>query len=124
MTTLFWKALLGLMAYDLLVLCGNFSTLHYKVRRWPVSHSRSLKHTTDQVCAAVNRACSWYPKRSLCLQRAAVTACLLRSCGIPADMVLGAQKIPFKAHAWVEVGGRAINELSDVQRVYCVWEKC
>ena len=39
-------------------------------------------------------------------------------------MVLGAQKLPFKAHAWVEVGGRAINERSNVQTIYVVWDRC
>jgi len=39
-------------------------------------------------------------------------------------MVLGAQKFPFRAHAWVEVGGRAINERNNVQARYGVWERC
>jgi hypothetical protein len=53
-----------------------------------------------------------------------VTTCLLRTCGIPAQMVIGAQEFPFKAHAWTEVDGRAINERRDVQKVYLVWERC
>ena len=39
-------------------------------------------------------------------------------------MVLGAQKLPFKAHAWVEVDGRPINERSNVQGTYAVWDRC
>jgi hypothetical protein len=39
-------------------------------------------------------------------------------------MVVGAQKVPFKAHAWTEVNGQAINELRDVQKTYGVWERC
>ena len=124
MNLLFWKAFLGLVAYDLLLLRGNFATLHTRVRRWRVARTNPSLYTTGQVCDAVNRACSWYPKRALCLQRAAVTTCLLRSCSIPAQMVLGAQKIPFKAHAWVEVEGRAVNEMTDVQTVYGTWERC
>jgi len=43
---------------------------------------------------------------------------------VPAQMVIGAQKLPFKAHSWTEVNGRAINERFDVQKVYGVWERC
>jgi hypothetical protein len=49
---------------------------------------------------------------------------LLRRCGIPASMVMGAQMLPFKAHAWTEVDGRAINERREVQKVYTAWERC
>lgn len=124
MRLLFWKALLGLLAFDVLQLGRNFAKLHRLVRGWIVAGRKATPDVTDQVCDAVNYACAWYPKRALCLQRSVVTTCLLRSCGVPAQMVLGAQKLPFKAHAWVEVNGRAINERRDVQALYGVWERC
>src|SRR6266446_2672069 len=114
MRFLFCKALIGLAAYDLLLLGRRFAKLHHTVRNWRVSANKAPRHATDRVCDAVNRACTWYPKRALCLQRSAVTTCLLRSCGVSARMVIGAQKFPFKAHAWVEVNGLAVNERSDV----------
>ena len=73
---------------------------------------------------AVNYAGVWYPKQALCLQRSFVTTYLLRKYGLSAHMVLGAQKLPFKAHAWVEVEGRAVNERSNVQATYAVWDRC
>src|SRR5947208_15974117 len=100
MRFLFWKALVGLAAVDLLLLCRNFVALHRAVRKWKLSAVDAPADVTDRVCDAINRACIWYPKQALCLQRSAVTTCLLRSCGVPAQMVLGAQKLPFKAHAW------------------------
>jgi len=124
MRLLFWKALIGLVAYDLVLQHRDFATLHRIVRNWKVSGEHPPPYVTDQVCDAVNHACIWYPKQALCLQRSSVTACLLRNCGVPAQMVLGAQKLPFKAHAWVEVDGRAVNERSDVQAIYGVWERC
>src|SRR5258708_2581376 len=124
MRFLFWKALIGLMAFDSLLLVRNFATLHRIVRNWKVSSRKVSLEATDRVCDAVNRACSWYPKRALCLQRSAVTTCLLRNCGVPAALVIGAQKLPFKAHAWVEVDDHAVNERSDVQTIYGVWERC
>ena len=44
--------------------------------------------------------------------------------GIAAKMVIGAQQIPFKAHAWVEVDGRAVNDKSYMGEKYPVLEKC
>ena len=69
-------------------------------------------------------ACIWYWKEVRCLQRSAVTTSLLRHCGVPAQMVIGALEIPFTAHAWTEVDGRAIHERRDVQKIYAVLERC
>lgn len=124
MRLLFWKAFFGLLAFDVFLLGRNFARLHSIVRAWRVARRNTSLDVIDRICDAVNHACVWYPKRALCLQRSVVTTCLLRSCGVPAQMVLGAQKLPFKAHAWVEVDGRAINERTDVKAAYGVWERC
>src|SRR5260370_34590473 len=115
MRFLFWKALIGLLAFDLAGFGRDFARMHRFVRDWRVSPGSMTHEVIDRVCNAVNYACVWYPKRVLCLQRAAVTTCLLRRCSVPAEMVMGAQKLPFKAHAWTEVNGRAINERRDVK---------
>jgi Transglutaminase-like superfamily len=118
------EALLGLLAFDL---CGggrNFSRLHRTVSSWPVAQRDSQPQLVAKICRAMNYACIWYPKRALCLQRSAVITCLLRSHGVPARMVVGAQELPFKAHAWVEVDGYAVNERSDVQTNYRVLDRC
>lgn len=123
MPLLFLKALIGLLGFDLL-LSRNFVRMRGTVRRWKVARGKTSTEVIDHVSDAVNRACVWYPKQALCLQRSAVTTCLLRSCGVPAEMVIGAQKLPFRAHAWVEVNGRVINERSDVRKTYGEWERC
>jgi hypothetical protein len=120
----FFQALCGLFVFDVLRLGHDFARLHRIVRKWKVSSHTATPHIMVEVCDAVNRACVWYPKQAFCLQKSVVTTCLLRSHGIPAQMVLGAQRLPFRAHAWVEVEGRAINEKLDVQAVYGVWERC
>src|SRR5260370_31169206 len=124
MQFLFWKALIGLLAFDLLGLGRNFAKMHRVVSGWKVAFQTSPPNAVDLVCDAVNYACVVYPKRVLCLQRSAVTTCLLRNCGVCAHMVMGAQKLPFKAHAWTEVNGRAVNERRDVQTIYGVCERC
>ena len=124
MNFLILKALLSLLAFDARGLDRNFPKMHRFVSKWPVATQDPSDHAVELVCEAVNHACAWYPMRVRCIQRSAVTTCLLRSCGVPAQMVMGAQVLPMKAHAWTEVNGRAINERRDVQRVYAVWERC
>src|SRR6266567_5351232 len=119
---LFCRAIFASVAYDVLSSVCSFNTLYVMVKRWKVAHEPAHPETIDRVCHAVNYACVWYPKQALCLQRSFVTTYLLRKSGIVAHMVLGAQKLPFKAHAWVEVDGKAINERSNVQATYAVWD--
>lgn len=121
---LFFRALLTLFAYDVLYTCCRFETIYSIVKDWNVAGAPSTPDTANSVCKAVNYACIWYPKQALCLQRSFVTTYLLRTNGVPAHMVLGAQNLPFKAHAWVEVDGHAINERSNVQATYSVWDRC
>jgi hypothetical protein len=120
---LFWKAFIGLLVFDLLRLGKNFTKIHLSVHGWPVYRQPAGNDVVELVCQAVNYACVWYPKRVMCLQRSAVTTCLLRSCGLAAEMVLGAQKAPFEAHAWTEVGGKPIDEQRDVKKFYLVWDR-
>jgi len=121
---LFLQALLALVVSDILIAVRPFSSLYKTVKRWKVKNARANKETADRVCTAVNFACALYPKRALCLQRSFITTYLLRKHGVDARMVIGAKKLPFKAHAWVEVEGHAINEQSDVQAIYGVWDRC
>src|SRR6267378_1536895 len=118
------QALVALIMYDIMSTFRPFKAIHSTVKGWKVSDKCGNQETIDRVCSAVNYACVWYPKHVLCLQRSFVTTYHLRKHGVPALMVLGAQKLPFKAHAWVEANGRAINERSDVQATYGVWERC
>jgi hypothetical protein len=120
---LFSRALMMLLFYDLCSKFCRFQTLYSMVKSWKVT-GQANENTIDRVCTAVNYACVFYPKQALCLQRSFITTYLLRKNGVPAEMVLGAQKLPFKAHAWVEVDGRAINERSDVQATYAIWDRC
>lgn len=118
------RVFVGLFVFDVLRLGHNFSRMHRFVSGRRVSDQVAAADVVYRVCQAVDYACVWYPKRVLCLQRSAVTTCLLRGCGVNAQMVMGAQRVPFKAHAWTEVDGRAVNERRDVQKIYGVWERC
>jgi hypothetical protein len=113
-------AVLGLAIFDLILWAASFKWLCRAVQKWPLKR-RTPQETLSvvgQLCGAVEEACVWYPKKALCLQRSAVTACLLRSLGIDARMVIGARPMPFLAHAWVEVNGCVVNDVSRVKQFY------
>jgi hypothetical protein len=112
-------AFYGLLAFDLLLRFRGFEALIRKVETWRTADP----HTTDpetckRVCAAVNRAQVYYPKKAMCLQHSAVVTCLLRRNGVPAEMILAAQEFPPKAHAWVEVGNAVVNDFKQVKTRY------
>ena len=119
---LLWRALLGLLLFDLCRLGKDFRRVQALVRNWPLAAYSSDPGAMNRVCTAMNCACVWYPKYVACVQRSAVTTCLLRSYGVKAEMVIGAQTLPFKAHAWTEVNGSPVNERRNVHSLL-VWER-
>jgi hypothetical protein len=124
MSLLVLKAYLKLIHFDLYLAHGNFAALYDKVRHYPISKKTAPGDAVEQICSALDMACIWYWKEALCLQRSAATACLLKRHGIPAQLVIGAQQMPFKAHAWVEVGGRVVNDKPYVPEIYAVLDRC
>jgi hypothetical protein len=38
--------------------------------------------------------------------------------------VIGSQQMPFKAHAWVEVDGRVVNDKQYVHELYARLDQC
>lgn len=110
---------------DAILKIAGFSGLHQTVKQWKLA----LNPAEDvemivRGCATVDRACTWHPKQELCLQRSAVAACLLRSLGVPAEMVIGVHKMPFYGHAWVEVNGKVVNDDKNVQSFFQVLCRC
>src|SRR5260370_3357845 len=76
------------------------------------------------LCHAMDVACVFYFKRVMCLQRSAATTLLLRHHGWKAEMVVGAQILPFKSHAWVEIKGSVVNDKPYMLDIYRVLERC
>ncbi len=124
MSFLVLRAYLRLIQFDLYLARGNFQALYDKVRAYPIRTLEEPADSTERVCEAVDMACIWYWKEVLCLQRSAATACLLKCCGVPAQVMIGAQQMPFKAHAWVEVDGQVVNDKPYVREMYAVLDKC
>jgi hypothetical protein len=118
------RAYLELILFDSYLARGNFEALYNKVRNYPVARKRVTPNAIEQICEAVDMASIWYWKRALCLQRSAATACLLKRFGVPAQMVIGAQQAPFRAHAWVEVDGKVVNDRPYMRDMYAVLDRC
>jgi len=118
------EAIVALAAHDLFMACHRFSSLHERVRRFPLRAAGRGVSSIDALEAVFNVACSLYPRRVLCLQRSAVLVRILRRNGIPAHMIIGAQKLPFKAHAWVEVNGEIVHDRLASREKFLVLEVC
>jgi prolyl oligopeptidase len=118
MPFLFLKAYASLIEFDLYLARRDFPALYDKVRTFPLATSVAGPNVVRTICSAVNRACIYYRKEVLCLQRSAATTCLLRKHGVAADLVLGARQVPFKAHAWIEVKGQVVNDKPYIRDIY------
>jgi Transglutaminase-like superfamily len=124
MSFLALRAYWSLIQFDIYLTRGNFKALHEKVRAYPITKVMPPAGATEQICAAVDLACIWYWKEVRCLQRSTTTTCLLRSYGVPAQMILGAQQMPFKAHAWVVVGEQVVNDKPYISEIFAVMDRC
>lgn len=124
MSLLVLKAYAKLIHFDLYLARGDFGALYNKVRSCPVGPYAPAPDAIEKLCSAVDMACIWYWKQVHCLQRSAVTTCLLRRVGVPAQLVIGAQLCPFRAHAWVEVKGSIVNDRPYLLEMYTPLERC
>lgn len=124
MSFLFLKAYWSLLFFDSYLLRHNFAKLYNEVRSCPVDTRTASVDTVERVCSAVDMACIWYWKEVLCLQRSAATTLLLKRHGVTAQMVIGAQQLPFRSHAWVEVGGIVVNDKPYTAEMYAVLDRC
>ena len=103
----------------------GFNVLRRAVQEQPVAVSTSARLVPmEELCRAMDYACVLYLKPVLCLQRSATTTILLRRHGWSADMVIGAQILPFKSHAWCEVDGLVVNDKPYMRDIYEVLERC
>jgi len=118
------QAYLRLIQFDFYLARGEFEALYNKVRNYPVGKKTASLNSVEQICSAVDMACIWYWKEALCLQRSAATTCLLKRLGVPAQLVIGARQMPFRAHAWVEVDSRVVNDKPYTPEMYGVLDRC
>jgi hypothetical protein len=116
---------LFLLYVEFVMRSRDFKRLHATVRNQSVRLLDTGGTTSSaELCHAVDLACAFYFKQALCLQRSAATTLLLRRHGWKAEMVIGAQVLPFKSHAWVEINGIIVNDKPYMLDIYRVLERC
>jgi hypothetical protein len=124
MSLLVLKGYSNLIRFERCVSRGNFRSLYQTVRNYPLGENPGHPAIVERICSAMDMALIWYPKQVLCLQRSAATVCLLKAYGVRAQMVIGAQQMPFRAHAWVEIEGRVVNDRPYIPEMYPVLDRC
>ena len=111
-----------LLRFEWIMRVGGFKALRRSVEEQAVCSSVSApKH---DLCRAMDYACVFYFRPVLCLQRSAATTLILRRHGWSAEMVIGAQMLPFKSHAWCEINGVVVNDKPYMRNIYEVLERC
>ena len=83
--------------------------------RWTAKRveRREPRGTPETVVRSVAVAAAFFPGRAICLEQSVACYVLLRRYGHPANLRVGVQPYPFRAHAWVEVRGRPVLENED-----------
>src|ERR1700678_2661400 len=120
---LYFRLIKELLRYDLTEAMLGFQGVHSGPQPRKPSRRSSSPELEATVCEAVRRVLPFYWKRVRCLQCSVVTARVLRAYGSQADVVIGYRQAPFQAHAWVEVGGRIVNDSPAFQRRLQVLER-
>ena len=120
----FLEAYLRLIGHDAFMSRHDLAALHKQIRDFPRRPATMCGQETELVCSALDAACAIYPRQVLCLQRSTVLVKMLRRRGAPAHMIIGAQKLPFKAHAWVEIDGAIIGDRLASRERFLVLEVC
>lgn len=113
-----------LLYIDWLMHFRGFRRIHAVVRERTLRPATKVQESDRELSHAVDLTCVFYFKRVLCLQRSAATAILLRDHGWNAEMVIGAQLLPFQSHAWVEIDGRVVNDKPYIADIFQVLERC
>ena len=112
------EAYLSLIRFDLCLARGNFEAIYNKVRdytlgRRPLRLIQSNRSAKPWIWLASGIA------RKCCVSKGRPPRhAFSRKYGVSAHLVIGAQQMPFKAHAWVEVDGKVVNDKQYVPEIY------
>ncbi|MCU1302683.1 MAG: hypothetical protein JWQ87_2967 [Candidatus Sulfotelmatobacter sp.] len=117
-------AYLLLIRFDFYITTANLQGLLIRVGKRPPTRKNSQRSSIERIIAAMDLACIFYWKEVRCLQRAAAMTCLMRIHGTGAELVIGAQMMPLKAHAWVEIDREVVGERSQLPTHLAILDRC
>jgi hypothetical protein len=109
--------------FDYLMRFDNFDAVQARIRDQPTCKHDDGRVDASAISHAIDVACVLYFKRVLCLQRSAATTVMLRLYGWNAEMVIGAQLLPFQSHAWVEINHQVLNDKPYVPEIFQVLDR-
>jgi hypothetical protein len=114
-----------LVRIELMMRLQSLQSIHSLVRdQLVISTDPEKRPEVKTICHAVNLASVFFMKPVLCLQQSAATAVLLRRYGWKAELVIGAQMLPFRTHAWCEIDEVVVNDKPYMHDIYRVLERC
>jgi hypothetical protein len=91
-----------------------------EMRQASLAHRRSR----ETLCLAINLACVFYFREMSPLERCAAATLVMRRHGWQAELVVGAQILPYDTYAWVESEGDIVNDQPNLLEVYQVLDRC
>ena len=118
------RAFVELLRVDMMLRLKGFPVVRDYVQHVSVNGHRVNPRADAEISRAVDLACVFYFKEVRCLQRSAAAVALLRKEGLSAEMVIGVQTCPYRAHAWVELSGRVVNDKSYAPEMYVAIDRC
>lgn len=110
------RALFLFVLIDLGLQFFGFNRVYKAFVRWTRVLRRRVpegqeQQVLDQTLAGVVTATRlYYRRRKDCLPKSLTIYYLVRKQGIPANLCIGVKKFPFAGHAWVEYGGRIVDD--------------
>lgn len=115
------EGMLLLLELEVLLRLGGLKSIRCRMQATTASPPpHKWRPNVEAICRAMDFACVFYFKRTFCLQRSAATALLLKKYGYDAALLVGAQTLPLKSHAWVEVDSTVVNDKHYVREMYQV----
>ena len=123
LTTL--RAYAVLLSFEYVLFRSDFASLYRRVRRQPV-RTREFDTDTSRTCmrrqSTAPASCT--SNRCNASRDPLPPYAFCGSLGVPAELVIGAQPLPFRAHAWVEVQGMIVNDKASATETYAVLDRC
>jgi hypothetical protein len=87
-------------------------------RRVPEAQEQEVLDRT--LAGVVTATRLYYRRRKDCLPKSLTIYYLVRTQGIDATLCIGVKKFPFAGHAWVEYGGRIVDDFPKRVPLYTV----
>ena len=104
----------------------GFNRVYKAFARWTRTLKRRVPEAQEQevldrtLSSVVTATRLYYRRRKDCLPKSLTIYYLVRKQGIDANLCIGVKKFPFAGHAWVEYGGRIVDDFPKRVPLYTV----